>query len=89
MTQTHFADQAPVDPPLTDYDRAHLKVYLRLLDAAQAQADWREVASVVFGLDPQSEPERARTMYDSHLARARWISQQGYRDLVWGEDAKS
>ena len=88
MNQTNFADHAPEYPHLTDYDRAHLKDYLRLLDAAEAKADWREVALVVFGLDPQSQPERARSMHDSHLARARWISQQGYRDLVWGEGVK-
>ena len=28
------------------------------------------------------EPERARIVHDSHLERARWMSQAGYRDLL-------
>lgn len=88
MNNLPFADQAPEDPRLTDYDRAHLKAYLRLLDAAADGADWREVVAVIFGLDPEAEPERARAMHDTHLARARWISAQGYRDLVWSKSAR-
>jgi hypothetical protein len=53
-------DDAPGEPSLTAYDRRHLITYLRLLDAAAADADWREVARVVLGLDPEREPERAR-----------------------------
>lgn len=83
MTSAAFQDAAPTAPSLTDYDRAHCGVYLRLLDAAEAGADWREVVTIVFGLDPQEEPGRTRTMYASHLERARWISRQGYRELVW------
>ena len=83
MTEAPFHDQAPQDPSLTDYDRAHLADYLRLLDAAAQQAEWREVARVLFGLDPIAQPERAHTVYASHLARAQWLSRQGYRELVW------
>jgi hypothetical protein len=64
-------------------DRECSGVYLRLLDAEEAGADWREVVTVVFGLDPVAEPERSHTIYASHLERARWMSRQGYRDLVW------
>jgi Uncharacterized conserved protein (DUF2285) len=77
-------DEAPSEPSLTDYDRRHLITYLRLLDAAAADADWREVAQVVLGLDPEREPERARGCYDTHLARARWMTEAGYRDLLRG-----
>jgi hypothetical protein len=37
---------------------------------------------IIFGLDPDREPARARSVHDSHLARARWMSRTGYRDLV-------
>jgi len=57
-------------------------MYLRLLDAEADGADWREVVSVVFGLDPAREPERAKTVHDSHLARARWMTTEGYRHLL-------
>lgn len=83
MSECHFQDLAPTTPALTDYDRSHSGLYLRLLDAAEAGADWREVVTVVFGLDPAQDPERSQAMHASHLERARWISRQGYRDLVW------
>ena len=82
MTIAAFDDNAPGEPHVTPYDERHLKTYLRLLDAAEEGADWREVVQIIFGLDPKIEPERARNVHDSHLARARWMSRTGYRDLV-------
>ncbi len=58
------------------------QLYLRLMDAAAEGADWREAVRIIFGLDPQQEPERARLVYESHLARARWIAESGYRILA-------
>lgn len=77
-----YLDQAPTDPTLTDYDRENLVLYLRLLDAAEEGADWREVARVLFDIDPAADPERARRMHQSHLERAQWLSREGYRDLL-------
>jgi hypothetical protein len=76
------ADTAPVGEIITDYDRTHLPTYLRLLDAAADKADPNEVARIVLGIDPTAEPERARRAYETHLARARWISTVGYRQLA-------
>jgi hypothetical protein len=28
------------------------------------------------------EPERARRAWDSHLARAKWMTKHGYKDLL-------
>ena len=67
---------------MTDYDRTHLKLYMRLLDAEADGADWEEAAEILFGVDPDREPERARRMHRSHLARARWMTEHGYRDLL-------
>ena len=36
----------------------------------------------ILGIDPASEPDRARQALDSHLARARWTTEVGYRELV-------
>jgi len=57
-------------------------LYLRLLDSARDGADWREAVRVLFGLNPEHEPERCRLIHDTHLARARWMTEHGYRELV-------
>lgn len=82
MAQETFMDEPPQSSTLTAYDREHMKLYLRLLDAATDGAGWQEAVSVLFGIDPDREPERARRIYDSHLARARWMTEQGYRLLL-------
>jgi hypothetical protein len=74
--------RAPQDPELTDYDRDHAVTYLRLLDAEEAGADWQEVARVVLGVDPHGDFERAQVMHATHLARARWMRDGGYKDLL-------
>lgn len=81
------SDVAPVDEMLTAYDRRHLVTYMRLLDAEKAGAGWQEVAKLVLGIDPGKEPERAHRAYQSHLDRARWMSEGGYRDLLSGKTA--
>jgi hypothetical protein len=79
---TTFKDEPPQLDRVSAYDEAHLASYIRLLDAEAEGADWREVAAIIFGLDPNEAPERAKRMYDSHLARAHWMTQKGYRHLL-------
>lgn len=81
-TEPTVADTAPTDPQLTDYDRAHLRTYLRLLDAAAEGAAWEEAARIVLGIDALAEPERARRIHETHLARALWLSRDGYRKFL-------
>ena len=76
------ADLAPVEQTLTPYDEQHAITYVRLLDAEKANADWQEVARIVLHIDPVAEPTRARSAYESHLARAKWVSRHGYRQLL-------
>ena len=76
------ADVAPTAGEVTDYDMAHMTIYLRLLDAAAEGAPWEDVARIVLNIDPIREPARARRALDAHLARARWLTSQGYRDLL-------
>lgn len=78
----NFVDEPPQSTALTDYDREHLVLYLRLLDAAEEGAEWTEVVQVLFGLDPNRDGERARRVHDSHLSRARWMTRHGYDDLL-------
>lgn len=82
MTKTTFEDSPPLTDRVNAYDEAHLATYLRLLDAAEEGADWREVVKIVFDLDVATDPERAKRIHDSHLARARWMTENGYRHLL-------
>jgi hypothetical protein len=78
------ADTAPTDTALTVYDEEHLITYLRLLDADAQRADWRDVARIVPHIDPEHESNRARRAFDSHLSRAKWMTEHGYRHLLRG-----
>ncbi len=77
-----IADRAPCESEVTDYDRAHLKLYLRLLDADAAAAAWGEVSQRLLGMDPNQDRDRAWLRYETHLARARWMRDGGYLDLL-------
>ncbi|MDE2570151.1 MAG: DUF2285 domain-containing protein [Sphingomonadales bacterium] len=82
MTAPPFETQPPQEDGVTSYDERHLVTYLRLLDAEAEGADWREAVSIIFGIDAAREPERAKAVHDSHLARARWMTEAGYRHLL-------
>ena len=82
MATFDLQDRAPAGDQLTDYDRDHAVLYLRLLDADSGGADWREVTRVVLRVDPLREPDRALVMHSTHLARARWMRDQGHRQLL-------
>ncbi|HEY2533654.1 MAG TPA: DUF2285 domain-containing protein [Xanthobacteraceae bacterium] len=78
------ADLAPDAETLTAYDQSHLVTYVRLLDAEAEGADWTEVARLVLHIDPAIEPARARRAWESHLVRAKWMTEHGYRHLLRG-----
>jgi hypothetical protein len=82
MSKPAFKDSPPLTDRVNAYDEQHFATYLRLLDAAEEGADWREVVHIVFGLDVDADPARARRIHDSHLARARWMTETGYRHLL-------
>lgn len=82
MIMMAFQDRPPESDRLTAYDESHLAVYIRLLDADAEGADWREAVQIIFEFDPDRDPERARIMHQSHLARARWMTTTGYRELL-------
>lgn len=84
MTGCDILDEPPAEDRVTDYDRRHLVIYLRLLDADADAVDWEEVVQVVLGIDPRREHERARRVHRAHLARAKWMTANGYRDLLRG-----
>lgn len=77
-----IADTVPWDDGITGYDRAHFDIYLRLLDAQDAGASTTEMCETVLGRDPVADPAASLKALESHLARAKWLSEQGYRDLL-------
>lgn len=82
MTVLAFEDSPPQVEMITDYDERHLITYIRMLDATAEGAEWREIVQILFDLDAEQEPERAKAVYDNHLSRAKWMTESGYRHLL-------
>jgi hypothetical protein len=76
------ADEAPKSAVLTNYDKEHITVYLGLLDAEADGADWMEASVTVLHIDPIRDPARARRAWETHLSRAKWMAESGYRQLI-------
>ncbi|MDA9467047.1 DUF2285 domain-containing protein [Bradyrhizobium sp. CCBAU 53415] len=68
------AVSAPNEPTLTAYDEQHVVTYVRLLEA---EGEGGGLARMVLHRDPEREPDHARSAYQSHLARAKWVTEQG------------
>jgi hypothetical protein len=81
MSNPAIADRAPGADHVTAYDEAHFALYLRLLDASQADANMKEMCRTILGRDPDLDPEGLNSL-DSHLNRARWMCENGYKDLL-------
>jgi len=73
----------PWSGEVTSYDREHLTLYARLLDACSEGANPPEMARVIFGLDVSQDADRAIQIAESHLARAVWMLEHGYPALNW------
>lgn len=84
-----IADEAPVSDQLTPYDEIHVIHYVILLDAEREHVPWDDVAREALLIDPAKERDRARRAYESHLARARWMANSGWRQLLQTSDAPS
>jgi hypothetical protein len=77
-----IADDVPWSDHVTDYDREHFVIYVRLLDAERDGASNDDMARTILGIDPAAEPERAKRALTSHLNRAHWMTKQGFKDLL-------
>jgi hypothetical protein len=71
-----------VSSGITDYDRAHFKEYIMMLDGDAAGASWQVIMRIVFKVDPDADPPRFKSRFDAHLARARWMTDEGYKHLL-------
>jgi hypothetical protein len=79
-------DEVPWSDRVTPYDEANFEVYLRLLDAAADGATEDDMAMTVLGIDPTTEARRARIAVRSHLRRAQWMTETGYRQLLASDE---
>ena len=77
-----WQDEAPWSDHVPDYDLAYNATYIRLLDAAFEGTNHRDIARVVLGIDPKSEPERASMALASHLTRAFWMMRVGWKQMM-------
>ena len=77
-----LTERAPAVKCLTPYDEAHLVTYLRLLDANASGAADADLAQIILDDNPALSGPQARRAAASHLKRAVWITQEGYRDFL-------
>ena len=83
MSIVPFEDTPPGSDVLTAYDLAHLDTYIQLLDAEKAPGtSWQHTVETLFGIDAAREPVRAHQVHEAHHARARWLTEVGYRELA-------
>jgi len=64
----------PSSDTLTAYDLAHFDTYLRLLDSDAMSVDWKVTAREVLALDADADIDSTRRVYETHLARASWMT---------------
>ena len=75
-------ETAPTADALTPYDEAHFAIYLSLLHASAEGTSEAEMCRNILGIDLEAEPDRARSMLQSHLDRAHWLSTSGRQRIL-------
>lgn len=81
MRKPAIADTAPTSPSVTAYDENHFPLYLQILDALQENVAAEDICRTILGRDPQTDPH-CMAVLESHINRAKWMSEQGYKDLL-------
>ncbi|TIM23804.1 MAG: DUF2285 domain-containing protein [Mesorhizobium sp.] len=79
-----IADEVPWSDSITNYDRQHHTIYLRILDACADNVSVEEIADLILGINPILEPVRARKAVCSHIDRANWMVTEGCKQLFAG-----
>ena len=82
IVEPEMADEVPWSEQITDYDQAHLVVYVRLLDAVADGATDQDICGIILNIDSKQEPRRARRRLETHLRRAKWMTEAGYKQLM-------
>jgi hypothetical protein len=84
-----LAELAPKSATITAYDEAHFALYLALLDAQSKAASETAMIEIVLESAPRMRRDRARRALRSHLKRAMWMSEEGYRGLLGTKPRRS
>lgn len=82
MGDEPFDDEAPSGDVVTAYDVSHAALYIQLMDADAAGLDWQRTAVQLFGLDVDRDASRAQRVVESHMRRALWMRDVGYKGLL-------
>jgi hypothetical protein len=82
QTRSHarVKELVPWSDTITAYDMEHLFLYARLLDEAAQGASEAEMIRDVLELEPGAK--RAAKSLQQHLARARWMRENGYAQML-------
>ena len=76
------AEVPQMSEQLTACDLTHGPLYLYLLDSAAIGCQWQDLPPSIFGFDPKRGPEHTRMLFETNLARARWMTEHGWRLLL-------
>ena len=79
-SSTRVKDVVPWSDTITAYDMEHLFLYARLLDEAAQGASDAEMIRDVLELEPGAK--RAAKSLQQHLARAKWMRENGYAQML-------
>ncbi len=74
-------DVAPRGDVITDYDRAHFQVYIRLLDARSGGKSSDDMCRIILEIEPTTNPDSTLKLLESHLERADWMCRVGFRQI--------
>lgn len=58
---------------LAECDESQFALYLCLITALLKGGTEEEICNLLFCIDPETEPRRARMVYQNHLSRACWL----------------
>jgi len=72
----------PESEIVTAYDRRCFKLYIILLDADAAGVEWLDTYKGIFENYEENNKSRAYRHYHAHLKRAKWMTANGYLQLL-------
>lgn len=82
MPTSELLDEPPWSQFVTVYDEVHFELYAQLLDADAAGIDCDEIVERFLKIDMANSARCGRDILNSHLKRARWMTEVGYKQLL-------